>query len=113
MDESKRSSKPNAFFTGFGKSRRIVLYDTLIEKYTNDELLTTLAHEMGHYKLKHMPKMVIAAILETGLLFFTSLFSSITVNCSRHLKWKIYLFMPVFSFSAFSILLFLLSFQSL
>ena len=71
MDESKRTSKPNAFFTGFGKSRRIVLYDTLIEKYTNDELLTTLAHEMGHYKLKHMPKMVIAAILETGFIFFT------------------------------------------
>jgi STE24 endopeptidase len=71
MDESKRTSKPNAFFTGLGKSRRIVLYDTLIEKYTSDELITTLAHEMGHYKLKHMPKMVIAAILETGLIFFT------------------------------------------
>jgi STE24 endopeptidase len=71
MDESKRTTKPNAFFTGFGKSRRIVLFDTLIEKYTSDELLTTLAHEMGHYKLKHMPKMVIAAILETGFIFFT------------------------------------------
>lgn len=71
MDESKRTTKPNAFFTGLGKSRRIVLYDTLIEKYSSDELLTTLAHEMGHHKLKHTPKMVIAAILQTGLLFFT------------------------------------------
>ena len=71
MDESKRTSKPNAFFTGFGKSRRIVLYDTLLEKYTPDELLGVLAHEMGHYKLKHTPKMVIAAILETGFIFFT------------------------------------------
>jgi STE24 endopeptidase len=71
MDESKRTTKPNAFFTGLGKSRRIVLYDTLIEKYSSDELLTTLAHEMGHYKMKHTPKMVIAAILQTGLLFFT------------------------------------------
>jgi STE24 endopeptidase len=71
MDESKRTTKPNAFFTGFGKSRRIVLFDTLIEKYTCDELLGVLAHEMGHYKLKHTPKMVIAAILETGLIFFT------------------------------------------
>ncbi|UCH94683.1 MAG: M48 family metallopeptidase [Candidatus Aminicenantes bacterium] len=71
MDESKRSTKPNAIFTGFGKSRRIVLFDTLIENYTGDELLAALAHEMGHYKLKHMPKMVAAAILETGLIFFT------------------------------------------
>ncbi len=70
MDESKRSSKPNAFFTGFGKSRRIVLYDTLIEKHSSDELVAILGHEIGHYKLRHMPKMVIASILETGLVFF-------------------------------------------
>lgn len=80
MDESKRTTKPNAFFTGLGKSRRIVLYDTLIEKYSSNELLTTLAHEMGHYKLKHTPKMVIAAILQTGLLFFTL---SIFINNSE------------------------------
>jgi STE24 endopeptidase len=71
MDESKRTTKPNAFFTGFGKSRRIVLYDTLIENYSCEELLGVLAHEMGHYKLKHTPKMIIAAILETGFMFFT------------------------------------------
>jgi STE24 endopeptidase len=70
MDESKRTTKPNAFFTGFGKSRRIVLFDTLIEKHSIDELLGVLAHEIGHYKLKHVPKMIIASVLETGLLFF-------------------------------------------
>lgn len=70
MDESKRSTKPNAFFTGFGKSRRIVLYDTLIEKHSKDELVGILAHEMGHFKLKHVPKTVIASVLETGLIFF-------------------------------------------
>ncbi|MFC2155584.1 M48 family metallopeptidase [Acidobacteriota bacterium] len=70
MDESKRSTKPNAFFTGFGKSRRIVLFDTLIEKHTPAELVAILAHEMGHYRLKHIPKTIIAAVFETGLVFF-------------------------------------------
>lgn len=70
MDGSRRSTKSNAFFTGFGKSRRIVLFDTLIKNHTDDELLTVLAHEMGHYKLKHILKMMLSSILETGLLLF-------------------------------------------
>ena len=70
MDGSKRSTKSNAFFTGFGASKRIVLFDTLIEKHTVDELLTVLAHEVGHYKLKHILKRMMASILETGLLLF-------------------------------------------
>jgi len=70
MDSSKRTSKSNAFFTGFGKSKRIVLFDTLIEKYNSDELLTILAHEMGHYKLKHILKFMIISILETGVMLF-------------------------------------------
>lgn len=70
MDGSKRSSKSNAFFTGFGKSRRIVLFDTLIKKHTNDELVGILAHEMGHYKLLHIFKMMVASIFETGLILF-------------------------------------------
>ena len=75
MDGSKRSTKTNAFFTGFGKSRRIVFFDTLIKKNSVDEILTILAHEMGHYKLKHIFKTMIASILETGLvLFILSLF---------------------------------------
>ena len=48
IDGSKRSSKSNAFFTGFGKNKRIALYDTLIENYNNDELVAVLAHEIGY-----------------------------------------------------------------
>lgn len=70
MDGSKRSTKSNAAFTGFGKSRRIILYDTLIEKHTTHELLVILAHEMGHYKLRHILKTMAVHILETGLMLF-------------------------------------------
>ena len=70
MDGSKRSTKSNAFFTGLGKSRRIALYDTLIARHSVSELLGVLAHEIGHYKLKHIPKHIIAAILSTGLMLF-------------------------------------------
>ena len=70
MDASKRSSKSNAFFTGFGKFRRIVLFDTLIAKHTVDELVSVLAYEMGHYKKKHIITSMIISILTTGLMFF-------------------------------------------
>jgi STE24 endopeptidase len=70
MDASRRSIKSNAFFTGFGRFRRIVLFDTLIQRHTVDELLSVLAHETGHYKKKHILKNILAAILSTGLMFF-------------------------------------------
>ncbi len=70
MDASKRSTKSNAFFTGFGKFRRIVLFDTLISKHTVDELVSILAHEMGHYKKKHILKSILISIITTGLMFF-------------------------------------------
>ncbi|MBU0991277.1 MAG: M48 family metallopeptidase [Proteobacteria bacterium] len=70
MDGSKRSSKSNAFFTGFGKNKRIVLFDTLIEKHSIDELVSVLAHEMGHYKKKHILKMMIISICHSGFLLF-------------------------------------------
>lgn len=70
MDGSKRSTKTNAFFTGFGKFRRIVLFDTLIARHTVDELVSVLAHEMGHYKKKHILKFIIASIITNGLMFF-------------------------------------------
>ena len=77
MDGSKRSTRSNAFFTGFGRHRRIVLFDTLIEKHTTDELVAVLGHEMGHYKLKHILKMMAVGFLQTGLMFFIlSLFIS-------------------------------------
>ena len=70
MDASKRSTKTSAFFTGFGKFRRIVLFDTLVEKYSVDELVSILAHEMGHYKKKHIFKSILMSIITTGLMFF-------------------------------------------
>ncbi len=70
MDGSKRSSKANAFFTGFGKSRRVVLYDTLIEKQTTKELIGILAHEIGHYKHKHLLKNIITSIATLGITLY-------------------------------------------
>jgi STE24 endopeptidase len=59
MDGSKRSTHSNAYFTGIGKSKRIVLFDTLLEQMTADQVLAVLAHEMGHYKMKHVLRMLI------------------------------------------------------
>ncbi|PID40715.1 MAG: peptidase M48 [Proteobacteria bacterium] len=70
MDGSRRSTKSNAFFTGFGRHRRIVLFDTLIQRHTTDELVAVLAHEMGHYQLKHILKMMGMGIVQTGLVFY-------------------------------------------
>ncbi len=70
MDGSKRSSKSNAFFTGFGRNKRIALFDTLIKKHTVPELIAVLAHEIGHHKKKHILQGTIISILHTGVLFF-------------------------------------------
>ena len=70
MDGSKRSTKSNAFFTGFGKNKRIALFDTLIEKHTITELLSVLAHEIGHYKKKHILKGMVISILHMGIIFY-------------------------------------------
>ncbi|WP_320044850.1 M48 family metallopeptidase [uncultured Desulfobacter sp.] len=70
MDGSKRSTKSNAFFTGFGKNKRIVLFDTLINAHTPDELLAVLAHEMGHFKKKHIQRRLIFGILQMGVIFY-------------------------------------------
>ena len=75
MDGSRRSSKTNAFFTGFGRFRRIVLYDTLIANHTTEELVSILTHEMGHYKKKHMQIFMLLSFISLGLmLFILSLF---------------------------------------
>ena len=68
MDGSKRSGHSNAFFAGFGRFRRIVLFDTLIEQMSSEELEAVLAHEIGHYKKGHIPKMIIlSALLTLGM----------------------------------------------
>ena len=70
MDSSKRSRKSNAFFTGFGRHKRIVLFDTLVEKHTVQELVAVLAHEMGHYKKRHILQTLIIGIIEMGVMFY-------------------------------------------
>jgi len=70
IDGSKRSSKSNAFFTGFGKNKRIALYDTLVDQLSHSELVSVLAHEMGHYKKKHIWINMAIGIFYSGLMFY-------------------------------------------
>ena len=70
MDGSKRSTKSNAFFSGFGKNKKIVLFDTLIEELSTQEIVAVLAHEIGHFKLKHIVTGTILGILQSGLMLF-------------------------------------------
>lgn len=70
INGSKRSTKANAYFTGIGAKKRIVLYDTLINDLETDELVAVLAHEIGHYKKKHVTQGLLISIAQTGLLLF-------------------------------------------
>jgi STE24 endopeptidase len=70
IDGSKRSAKANAYFTGLGSKKRIVLYDTLINDHPVDELVAVLAHEIGHYKKKHTLIGTVISILQTGFILF-------------------------------------------
>jgi STE24 endopeptidase len=70
IDGSKRSSKANAFFTGFGKRKRIALFDTLLESQTTDEVLAVLAHEVGHFKRGHIKKGLVLGLLHMGAMLF-------------------------------------------
>ena len=75
IDGSKRSTKANAYFSGFGKEKRVTLYDTLINDLDEEEIVAVLAHEVGHYKKKHIIFNLIASLLLTGItLFVLSLF---------------------------------------
>ena len=77
MDGSKRSAHSNAYFTGIGKTKRIVLFDTLIAQMTIDQGLAVLAHEMGHYKMKHIRRML---VVQTVFLFLGLYILSLLVN---------------------------------
>ena len=70
INGSKRSKKANAFFSGFGKNKKVVLYDTLIKNHTADELVAVLAHEIGHYKLNHVKTNMVISIITTGFMLF-------------------------------------------
>ena len=70
IDSSKRSTKANAYFTGFGPKKRIVLFDTLITDLTTDEIVAVLAHEIGHYKKRHTLIGLFLGILQSGIMLF-------------------------------------------
>jgi STE24 endopeptidase len=70
IDGSKRSNKANAFFTGFGKQKRIALFDTLVKSMSTEEIVGVLAHEIGHCKLNHIKRMFLTSIMTTGITFY-------------------------------------------
>ncbi len=76
MDGSRRSKKANAFFSGFGRKKKIVLFDTLISNHTTEELVAVLAHEIGHYKRKHI---ISGYLLSVAQIFFTLFILSLMV----------------------------------
>ena len=77
IDGSKRSTKANAYFSGFGSEKRVTLYDTLVNDLDEEEIVAVLAHEVGHYKKKHIIFNLVASILLTGLtLYILSIFIS-------------------------------------
>ncbi|NMC40628.1 MAG: M48 family metallopeptidase [Bacteroidales bacterium] len=78
MDGSKRSTMANAYFSGFGAKKRIVLFDTLLKELDEDEIVAVLAHETGHYKKKHILQSMAASVFITGLMLF--LFSMVVDN---------------------------------
>ncbi|MDP7579718.1 MAG: M48 family metallopeptidase [SAR202 cluster bacterium] len=80
IDGSKRSAHSNAFFTGFGKTKRIALFDTLIEQLSTDEIVSVIAHEVGHNKKRHIVSGMALGVLHTGVLLF--LFSLVMENQS-------------------------------
>jgi STE24 endopeptidase len=70
MDGSKRSNKANAFFSGFGKKKKIVLFDTLVDQHSIPELIAILAHEAGHFKKKHIIQMMVLSVFQIGVYLF-------------------------------------------
>jgi len=70
MDGSKRSSHSNAYFSGMGKNKRIALFDTLVEQMDDDEIVAVIAHEVGHYKLKHIHTGIILSSIQSGIMLF-------------------------------------------
>ncbi|HKK69037.1 MAG TPA: M48 family metallopeptidase, partial [Bacteroidales bacterium] len=70
MDSSKRSTRANAYFTGLGKKKRIVLFDSLVNGFETDEIVAVLAHEIGHFKKKHIHKSLAISVLNTGVMLY-------------------------------------------
>lgn len=70
VDQAKRSRHTNAYFTGLGRTKRIVLYDTLLASHTHEEILSVLAHEIGHWKKKHILKQLVFMVCASAVLFY-------------------------------------------
>lgn len=70
IDGSKRSTKANAYFSGFGKQKRVTLYDTLIKKLSTNQIIAVIAHEIGHYKKNHIVFNIIFSIIQSGLMLY-------------------------------------------
>jgi STE24 endopeptidase len=85
INGSKRSAKANAYFTGFGRKKRIVLYDTLIDEMEKDEIVAVLAHEIGHYKKNHVTQGLVISLLQTGAVLFLFSFFVNSSSLSRAL----------------------------
>lgn len=101
IDGSKRSTKANAFFMGFGKQKKVVFYDTILEKHSTEELVAIFAHEVGHYKKHHILQMMAISIVQTGLTLF--ILAQIIFNKEISLalganEWQIHLNMVAFGF---------------
>ncbi|WP_028981013.1 M48 family metallopeptidase [Sporocytophaga myxococcoides] len=85
IDGSKRSSKANAFFSGIGPKKKVVLYDTLINNHTKEELVAVLAHEIGHFKKKHIITGLILGIIQAGFMLFLLSYFIFNTNLSEAL----------------------------
>ena len=83
IDGSKRSTKANAYFSGLGRKKKIVLFDTLINNHSNEELVAVLAHEVGHYKKKHIIQSYLTSILQTGIILFIMSLMIFNPNLSK------------------------------
>ena len=70
IDGSRRSTKANAYFSGFGKQKRVTLYDTLINKLTNSQIVAVIAHEIGHYKKNHIIFILLFYLIQTGIMLY-------------------------------------------
>ena len=101
MDGSKRSSKSNAFFTGFGPFKRVVLFDTLIANHCAESLRVIVAHEVGHYKKKHLLKMFVVGAVTMGAMLFFMGWAVQTTHLSSAFgfsQFSVYASLLVFSF---------------
>jgi len=88
IDGSKRSSKANAYFSWFGPKKRIVLFDTLIDDLSTQELVAVLAHEIGHYKKKHTIQMLILSTIQTGIILYIFSLALSLPSVSLALGWS-------------------------